>query len=86
MNLEMLTHLCHKIFIGSADGKALLELMEKMHLETPVFPCDAATLEKHGGALGWSSFRAGQLDIVLKLKMFAHDYAAKSEAEAKKNS
>lgn len=83
MNLEMLTHLCHKIFIANPDGKALLELMERMHLETPVFPAPAGKIQEHGGATGWAAFRAGQLDMVLKLKILAHDYEAKAEAESK---
>lgn len=86
MNMTAFSHLCYVVFIASKEGKMLIDMMERLHLETPIFPVDAAIMEKHGGAVGWSGFRAGQLDIVHRLKALASDYEAKVLADSKKQS
>lgn len=78
---QLLQHLCHKIFIGTQDGKKLLELMKQYHLMAPVFPCDADKMERHGGALGWSAFRAGELNFLLRLEVMANEYEQKLLAD-----
>lgn len=76
-------HLCHKIFVGSADGRSLLKLMKEWHTNTPTFPMEPVKLERHGGAMGWAAFRAGQLDFLLRIESMANEYEQKVLADSK---
>ncbi len=77
----LVQHLCHKIFIGSPDGKKLLQLMKEWHAVSPVFPCPTEIQERHGGPLGWSGFRAGQLDFLLRLEAMANEFEQRVTAQ-----
>lgn len=83
-NRLIAAHLCHKIFIGSPDGKKLLAVLKEIHTSIRIFPCDTKTLEKHGGPAGWAAFLAGRLDFLLGLESMATEYDQKVIANSNK--
>lgn len=81
---ELIHHLCHRIFIGTPDGKKLLQLMKEWHVNTPVFPCHQQVLDRHGGPIAWAAFRAGQLDLLLRIEVLANQFEQKVFADNEK--
>ncbi len=79
--LNRLQFLSHALFIANPDGKEFIRLMKLKHVNTPVFPQPQPVLETHGGALGWSAYRAGQLELLYSMDLLAQNYLDKLEAE-----
>lgn len=83
INMNVMFHLCHKIFIGTQDGQQLLDMLIQLDGETPTFPQVPEIMEQHGGALGWAAFRAGQRHFVRAIETMALQHAQQLEAELK---
>jgi hypothetical protein len=81
VNLNVMFHLCHKIFIGTPDGKQLLELLNELDSQTPTFPQTEETMNQHGGPVGWAAFRAGQRHFVKALEAMAVQQQQLTDAE-----
>ncbi len=71
--------------MGTADGKKFIELMKAYHLVMPVFPMEIEKMNRHGGPLAWSAFRAGQLDFLLRIESIATEYEQKVIADSQKD-
>lgn len=69
---KRLIYLATKVFKENPEGAEFLELLKKFHIETPTFPVEVRRIERHGGAIGWASFREGNLDMIRKLELMAN--------------
>jgi hypothetical protein len=79
----LLLHLVHKIFIGSEDGKKLLQLFKEKDAQEIVFPVDVEKQNQHGGALGWATFKAGERNWLKNIELMAMQYAQLIDASNK---
>jgi len=84
MSDEVIQHLCHKIFIGTSDGKKLLELLKNKEISNPVFPQPVENMDVFGGALGWAGFRAGHRNFIMYIEELAKQHEQQMEAQNKK--
>jgi hypothetical protein len=83
--LNRVQFLAHHLFITTAEGREFVKLMKLLHVYTPTFPQQAHVIEAHGGALGWATFREGQLTLIRSLELLAKNYLQKLEAENQVN-
>jgi hypothetical protein len=65
--------LAKNLFKHNQDGVEFLELLKKIHVDTPVFPMANYIVENHGGPLGWAAFREGKIDLVRQIEHMAND-------------
>jgi len=79
--LNRLQFLSHSLFIVNPDGKEFVKLMKCLHVLTPTFPQSPEVINQHGGALGWSAYREGQLTLLRSIDALAQNYLDKLEAE-----
>ena len=77
-------HLTHKIFIGTEDGKRLLEMYRHVEFDTEVFPISPAIIEQHGGPLAWAAFRAGKQALLNSIALMAKMHEDQITAENSK--
>lgn len=69
---KRLVYLATKLFKENVEGREFIELLKKIHLDTPTFPTNINKVERHGGPLGWASFREGNLDMIRKIELMAN--------------
>lgn len=84
MSDKRLIHLATQL-LDNADGREFLALLKELHILTPTFPIDEHKMQRHGGPLGWASFREGNLDMLRKLELMSksRDYLNETKEEKK---
>lgn len=81
--LSQIQMLAHKLFIANPDGQQFIKLMKLLHVTTPTFPQSVDTLNRHGGPIGWSAFREGQITLLRSLEILGQNYLDRVQSETK---
>lgn len=81
--LSRVQYLAHELFNNNQQGIEFIKLMKLLHVHTRTFPQEPSIIEKHGGALGWATFREGQVTLLLSFETMANEYKQKIDSEIK---
>ena len=81
--LNRVQFLAHNLFSTNPEGQEFIRLMKLLHVCTPTFPQSQDVIARHGGPLGWASFREGQITLLRSLEILGKNYLDKVANEVK---